>query len=141
MKRIQQKSIRKADCGIACVAMVTNNSYASANAKLMYLNKDGEHYSRHKDLISAINELGFSAKLKRFKGFRKIYSRAIVATNIRQDGRWHWVVINGEIDPPYIYDPKPGKPGKITDFRGLNCFGNYLEITPINDKIDDVRLD
>lgn len=129
MKRIAQKSIGKADCGIACVAMVSNSSYEVAFEKLRHIETDEEFYTRHKDLIGALKRLGFTARQKRFKSFRQIKSKAIVATNKRKDGCWHWVVFDGVSKTPYIFDPKPEKKGKITDFRGLNGFGNYIHVS------------
>lgn len=129
MDYIAQKPEVEGDCGIACVAMVTGNSYSDSMEKFKHIERPKEFYTRHKDLMQAIDEFGFKARQKRFKSFRDIDGIAIVAVNEKQDGCWHWVVYNGEADPPYIYDPKPEKDGKITDFRGLKGFGNYILIT------------
>lgn len=129
MKYIAQKPEVEGDCGIACVAMVTGNSYSDSMVKFSHIERPKEFYTRHKDLMQAIDEFGFKAKQKRFKKFRDIDGVAIVAVNEKQDGCWHWVVYNGEADPSYVFDPKPEKDGKITDFRGLIGFGNYILIT------------
>jgi len=135
IRRIQQKSTEKADCGIACVAMVTGKSYSDVFSELSHKDKDGEYYTRHQDLIKVIKKLGKGAVLKveqkRFNEYKSISGLAIVAVNKRKErkGRyWHWIVFNGEGRVPYILDPKPGKYGKITDFRGLRAFGNYIQI-------------
>ena len=130
MKRIQQKSEAKADCGIACVAMVTESKYLDALKLLQQHEKNGEYYTDHEQLMTAIVQLNYSAEQKKFEGFRRITGRAIVATNQRQDGGWHWVVINSEIvAKAFIYDPKPNRKGKITDFRGLKGFGDYIQVS------------
>ena len=130
MRRVEQKSDKMADCGVACVALVTNSSYKEAYECLHHLrNDDGEHYSRHKELSDAIQTLGYFVRQKRFNSFRAIEGVAIVAVNKRKDGCWHWVVVNhSDPNTSYIYDPKPGKKGKLTDYRGLKGFGNYLLI-------------
>lgn len=130
MKRVAQKSLEHADCGIACVAMASGKTYDDAKAVLAHLEKDGTFYTLHKDLITALGKLGVQAQQKRFRRFRDIETVAIVATNKKMTGEWHWVVYDGTSETPHVLDPKPGKRGKITDFRGLNGFGNYIQINP-----------
>jgi ABC-type bacteriocin/lantibiotic exporter with double-glycine peptidase domain len=135
MNRVQQVSIEKADCGVACVAMVTESKYSEALAVLAHHEINGKYYTQHKELMTAITKLEYSAKQKKFKGFRNIVGRAIVATNKRKDGCWHWVVFNRDSleSEAFIYDPKPNKKDKITDFRGLKGVGNYIQVSVIGD--------
>jgi len=134
MKRVEQKNDKKADCGIACVAMVTRSSYSKVKKLLSKVERKGKFYTRHIDLTKAIQELGgYSVQLKKFSGYEHIPGIAIVACNKRDDGRWHWVAFNGNASRLYIYDPKPEKKGKITDFRGLAGVGMYLLISKDNE--------
>lgn len=122
MKWVQQQSIEHADCGVACVAMLAGRSYQQAFEVFGFAENQSEFYTRHHHLISALEKLGCAAKRKRFRSWRVIRGRAIVAVNHTQDGYWHWVAFDGEA----ILDPKPGKTGRKTDLRGLRGMGLYI---------------
>lgn len=91
MKRVVQRKYDKGDCGIACIAMVTGQSYEHVE-ELFYqheLVNDGEYYTFHKDLIEVLDTLGFSAKRKLFTSWSKVEAPAIVKVNLfveRMDG-------------------------------------------------------
>lgn len=122
MKRVQQRSIEHADCGVACVAMLAGCSYHQAFEAFEFAGNQSEFYTRHHHLISALEKLGCAVKRKRFRSWREIRGRAIVAVNHTQDGYWHWVAFDGEA----VLDPKPGRPRRKKDLRGLHGKGVYL---------------
>ena len=122
MRRIQQKSIKHADCGVACVAMLARCRYRMAFRSFGFLADQVKFDTLHHQLISALARLGCAVKRKRFRSWRQIEGSAIVAVNYRQDGSWHWVVFDGDA----ILDPLPNKLGRKKDFRGVKGFGYYL---------------
>lgn len=125
MVRVQQKSIGHADCGVACVAMLAGCSYRQAFDIFGFAENQSEFYTRHHHLIRALKKLGCAVKRKRFRSWRGIRGRAIVAVNHTQNGYWHWVAFDGEA----ILDPKPGRLERKTDLRGLHGKGVYLDCT------------
>ena len=125
--RVQQRSILFADCGIACVAMLAGCSYDHARKALGFGKDEDKFYTVHHDLRDGLQHLGCEVKLKRFVSWRKMPGKAIVAVNHTKDGAyWHWVVFDGEA----ILDPKPNRPGRKTDLRGLLGRGRYLALMP-----------
>jgi len=125
MKRIQQKSAWYGDCGVACVAMLANCTYRRAFNALVFNDEQREYYyTRHLHLINALMQLGCNVQRKKFNSWRNIDGRAIVAVNHTQDGYWHWVAFDGNA----ILDPKPTRPGRKTDYRGLKGRGIYLVV-------------
>ena len=126
MKRVQQRSIWHADCGVACVAMLAECSYAEARKALGFAEDAEEFYTWHCDIFKALSILGCSVKKRKFGSWRKISERAIVAVNFTRDGYyWHWVAFDGEA----ILDPKPNRPGRKTDLRGLHGKGVYFAMS------------
>lgn len=118
MKRVQQQSIERADCGVACVAMLAGCSYKQAFEVFDFPKDQSQFYTRHHHLISALGELGYTVERKRFRSWRTISGRAIVAVNHCHSQKyrcWHWVAFDGEA----ILDPKPDRKGRKTDLRGL----------------------
>lgn len=128
MKRIAQQSIELADSGIACVAMVSGRSYNDIKVVMAKVEKYGQFHAEHKDITKALKTLGIKTQQKRFTRFRDIEGMAIVPTNLKMTGEFHWVVYDGLASEPHVLDPKPGKRAKVTDFRGLNGYGHYLLI-------------
>ncbi|MGG6334738.1 cysteine peptidase family C39 domain-containing protein [Vibrio cholerae] len=129
MKRVVQRKYDKGDCGIACIAMVTGQSYEHVE-ELFYqheLVNDGEYYTFHKDLIEVLDTLGFSAKRKLFTSWSKVEAPAIVKVNLRADNKWHWVVKAGDKN---ILDPNPSSSEVINHYKGRKGCGQYLLISP-----------
>lgn len=89
MRRVQQRSIEHADCGVACVAMLAGCSYQQAFEVFGFTEDQSVFFTRHHHLVSALENLGSAVKRKRFCSWREIYGRAIVAVNRSQDGHWH----------------------------------------------------
>src|SRR5512135_410729 len=101
MKRVQQKSIEHADCGVACVAMLAGCSYRSAFSAFGFAERQRHFYTWHHHLISALEKLGCTVRRKRFRSWNKIDGKAIVAVDHTKSGNWHWVAFDGEaiLDP------------------------------------------
>lgn len=128
MKRVQQQSIERADCGVACVAMLADRTYQEAFEAFGFPENQSQFYTRHHHLISALGKLGCTVERKRFRSWRTISGRAIVAVNHSHSQKyrcWHWVTFDGEA----IIDPKPGRKSRKTDFRGLRGKGQCLVIS------------
>jgi hypothetical protein len=136
MKRVQQRSIKHADCGVACVAMLAGCSYRRAFEAFGFAEDQSVFFTRHHHLIDALEKLGCAVKRKRFFSWREIRGRAIVAVNRSQNGYWHWVAFDGEA----VLDPLPGKAGRKTDFPGLLGIGQYLLIDKISSRRNMARL-
>lgn len=128
MKRIAQKSIELADSGIACVAMAAQCSYDQAKAVMAKVEKHGQFHAEQKDITKALKALNIKYQVKAFTRLRNIEGIAIVATNKKLTGEFHWVVYDGTAKEPHVLDPKPHKKAKVTDFRGLLPFGHYILI-------------
>ena len=125
MKRVQQKSVYYGDCGVACVAMLAGCTYEHAFNALGFNDEHGEYYyTRHFHLFDALNRLGFIVQRKHFCSWNDVGGHAIVAVNHTQYGYWHWVAFDGSA----ILDPKPNRPGRKTDFRGLKGRGIYFSM-------------
>ena len=122
MKRVQQKSIEHADCGVACVAMVAGCSYQKAFAAFEFAKGQCVFYTWHHHLISALEKLGCTVKRKKFRTWGEIGGKAIVAVDHTKNGKWHWVAFDGET----ILDPKPKKVERKKDYRGKRGRGQYL---------------
>lgn len=105
------------------MAMLAGCSYDGALEALEFADDAEEFYTWHTDLFNALGKLGCAVKKRKFVSWRKIGGRAIVAVNHTRDRRyWHWVVFDGEA----ILDPKPSRPGRKTDLRGLHGKGMYF---------------
>lgn len=114
MKRVNQQSWETADCGIACVAMVSDKEYQETFTLLSKYGKDGTFYTRHHHLIKAIKDFGKEAFKRKFKSYDAIHTRAIIAVNEDEYGNWHWIAFNGEPFKKYAYDPNPKNPSKLS---------------------------
>jgi|SRR3989338_6723346 len=123
MERVRQRSVKHADCGVACIAMLAGCSYDGALEALEFADDAEEFYTWHVDLFNALGKLGCAVKKRKFISWREIEGCAIVAVNHTKNGRyWHWVVFDGEA----ILDPKPSRPERKADLRGLHGKGMYF---------------
>jgi len=128
---IKQREWAKGDCGVACVAMVTEKSYKTVKAEFFERNlidNDGNYHTFHKDLIGLLEGFGFSAKRKMFKSWKEVKTPAIVKINLRKGNYWHWVVLIERNGKKIMFDPNPKAPEGITSFRGKKGSGQYLFI-------------
>jgi ABC-type bacteriocin/lantibiotic exporter with double-glycine peptidase domain len=135
MKHIMQDN--NTGCGLACIAMLTGNSYEDVRDKIIAegIKKSPEKlYTNFKELVRIGEMFGLKLKYKRKPGqWSDIKGRAIVATDYHANKKyWHWVVFeNVEGKKPYIYDPSESKSnnGKKRDLVGKHC-GAYLWEVP-----------
>lgn len=119
-------------CGIACVAMLVNQTYFEVKEQLIqdgFFTKHTVFFGttfRHISTILTKYHLKPTPKRK-FKKWSNIPAKiAIASTNYNSAGSWHWVVFVRDIDGYFIYDPdKPRK--KIRDLRG-KMSGWFIEI-------------
>jgi len=125
MHRVEQRKYKKGDCGVACVAMITGQSYNKIHDvfESLGLIRSGNYYTYHKDLIDVMHLLGYEVKRRKFISWADVQAPAIVKVNVRTGNFWHWVVL---ADSRILLDPKPGSPDSITDFRGRRGQGQYL---------------
>jgi ABC-type bacteriocin/lantibiotic exporter with double-glycine peptidase domain len=120
MKLIKQKDTT--GCGLACVAMITGQTYNQVKRKylpaprLEKLNILGEYYTDAKDLHNLSKNI--APKMISVKYWETIPNFAIVALGKRKDKSWHWVVFQRKNSIPVFYDPIYNK--IRTDFGRVN---------------------
>lgn len=129
--RVPQRDWDNGDCGLACVAMITGESYEDVLAQFRKLPGKAETFNfqtYHRDLEAMLHSGQFRISTKRVKfiSMRSIHGHAIVKVNVQKRGSWHWIVVDGGRRHPVIHDPRPGKRSLITDFRGLKGSGYYI---------------
>ncbi|SOD19770.1 cysteine peptidase family C39 domain-containing protein [Pedobacter xixiisoli] len=118
-------------CGIACVAMIVNQTYFQVKEILKqagFFDNDDYLGTDFKDMNKALNIFNFSSASKRkFKKWNNIPAKiAIASTNYDSEGGWHWVLFVRDIEGCFIYDPGKRKK-KIRDLRGKRS-GWFIEI-------------
>lgn len=109
MKRIRQKD--GTGCGIACVAMVVGESYATvmkvARDIFQWEKDKRSFYTTSSQLRNLL--LAFELQSQRGRSVRHLLSLpdlAIVGINHnRKTNNWHWVVFRREPDHEYVLDP------------------------------------
>lgn len=124
MKKIRYMRQRsESDCGVACVAMVAGVTHRQAFEMFGFHNGEEVFYTRHSQLIDALEKLGCVVQRKVFRSWRKIPGCAIVPVNHRKNRKYfHWVVFDGEA----ILDPNPDRPERQRNFRRYRAKGWYL---------------
>jgi ABC-type bacteriocin/lantibiotic exporter with double-glycine peptidase domain len=127
MIRVEQKSFDNGDCGVACVAMVAGLPYETVEQAFQShgLVRGGNYYTFHRDLIKILDSLGFVVKRRRFTTWEEVVCPAIVKINLRTGNLWHWVVL---AEQRKLFDPKPGSPEIVSDYRGRKGAGQYLHV-------------
>ena len=128
-KRVEQGD--EPGCGIACVAMVTGQTYKKTRIffdEHVFLTTDKKPHTRHYQLRRALEIFGVKTEKRPFHYWRSIETHAIVPINRQVDGGWHWVVFVRAGNRPYIMDPAPGKWRRRYDFRGIQSRGFYIAI-------------
>jgi len=118
-------------CGIACVAMLVNQTYHGVKEQLIrngFFSDNADFGTTFRELTNILTSFNFRPMSRRkFKKWSNIPAKvAIASTNYNKSGGWHWVVFVRDIDGFYIYDP--GKPRKkIRDLRG-KMSGWFIEV-------------
>jgi hypothetical protein len=112
---------QKKDCGVACVAMLAGVSYSVAKKAMFGDGAAG--LTEASDLRAALADLGRSpgrlVPLRR-RDYRKLNGPALLKTNVRANGEWHWLVWSGK----KILDPKK-PPYQLSRLRPIS----YLRVT------------
>ncbi|TPK80389.1 hypothetical protein FJ527_01025 [Mesorhizobium sp. B2-4-18] len=82
-------------CGVACVAMIADITYSQARKQMFGDRRGG--YTNTGDLRRALAQLGIQTgprlvRLKKNQTPAELPFDAILKTNVKQDGEWHWVI-------------------------------------------------
>lgn len=100
------------DCGLACVAMISEIPYKKVLDVFMELGLYAKHkkilpYSTNfKDVNNVLASLGFEGKVQRFRSWDDITKPSIVKIPNNRKYSWHWVVaIPSNEHKIVIYDP------------------------------------
>ena len=128
MKHIKQHHPERADCGIACLAMVADVPYQVALEAMFecgITRLDGKLYTRPKHLVIAAGHLGIQCSSAKFSGWRPFVQLAIVKVNLDSENYWHWVVLSNDKQGPFVFDPGSDKV-KIRDFRSFRHAGRCI---------------
>ena len=108
MRRIIQKD--EVGCGVACVSMLTGQSYAAVRQSMF---PTGECVrTRSRDLRKALRTFGYDVGKRlnplRTRHYSNLEFDAILKVWPKKDGTWHWVVwdararrILDPLEPPY----------------------------------------
>ncbi len=118
MKIVSQRD--RTGCGLACVAMVTGQTYYQVRRKYHVnhkVNKIAFDYSTNARDLHNLSEL-VSPKMISVKKWDTIPDFAIVAIGNRKSGGWHWVVFERKDGIGVFYDPWKVK--VRTDFGRVN---------------------
>ena len=123
IQRVEQRAIGRADCGVACVAMLAGCSYEQAFTALGFEGHQRQFYTRHRHLMRALEVLGCVVQRKKFVTWYQISGPAIVAVNHTRRGKyWHWVVWADYT----ILDPRPNRQRELLDVSGMRGKGWYV---------------
>lgn len=123
IERVEQRAIGRADCGVACVAMLAGCSYEQAFIAFGFAQHQRQFYTRHRHLMRALVLLGCTVQRKKFLTWYQIAGFAIVAVNHTKQGKyWHWVVWANQT----ILDPRPKRLREPHDVKGMRGKGCYV---------------
>jgi len=125
MRRIIQKDTT--GCGIACIAMLTKQSYLKIKKSLLEIpgfTKDDYFYTDASDLrtLASKHKVVLAKRMRKFTSWSNIPDKSLLAIKYKkgknkQESTWHWVVFNRTNKGEYIVDPnKTVKTNKRTDF-------------------------
>ena len=106
MRLVKQR--HASDCGVACVAMLADVSWEEANLTIFGRVKERGFYTQTADLRDALRRLGviLEIRMKVCRAPRRLRRDALLKTNTRKGGYWHWAVWDAErqeILDPYGY--------------------------------------
>lgn len=123
VQRVEQRALGRADCGVACVAMLAGCRYEDALLALGFEGQQRQCYTRHHHVIRALVKLGCVVQRKKFTTWQQMAGPAIVAVNHTRRGKyWHWVVWAEHT----IWDPRPNQLREAHDVRGMRGRGWYV---------------
>lgn len=120
-------------CGLACVAMIVDETYAEVKKVALdngFFENKRTFYTISSDLITLLDYFRVKAKKER-KGshWLSVQSVSIVAINFRKNSNsWHWVVYVPDENQGYVLDPhKKIKNDKRVDFSRMRL-RSYIPI-------------
>ncbi len=125
VRQVTANTDKDASCGLACIAMVTGCSHSKVKklALTKGYGKDGTFHTDAGDLRKPAACLGvtLAERKRKFKGWKKIPHKSIVAINYREKtDSWHWVVPVRENNHPHVLDPNQRiKSERRIDFRRM----------------------
>jgi ABC-type bacteriocin/lantibiotic exporter with double-glycine peptidase domain len=126
------KQRRTVDCGVACVAMVSGYSYATAKAAIAEDDDSRSLRTDNANLRGALARLGVKVGSRAIprSTFAGLNRRSIVAINYdRKRNTWHWVVFEPDPKGGFVLDPRPTvKRNKRRDLHNLKIEW-YLPLT------------
>lgn len=121
IRRVKQDD--RTGCGIACIAIITGESYErirSLAINELRFSEDGPFYTQvsHLKILASKFGIELPQRIRKFKNWESLPDVAIVAINYcKESHTWHWVVYRREKDSQYVIDPKKSvKSNKRTDF-------------------------
>ncbi len=115
MKRVAQR--RGIDCGVACVAMIAEVSYAKAK-RAMFGDLPVGRTSKE-CLQKGLRKFGIrtgSRLIRCGRNYTTLSFRAILKTNVTRNGNWHWIVWDPERARPLDPLPHPYKNPKVVSY-------------------------
>ena len=88
--RREQRQYENGDWGVACVAMITGESYEEVESAFHengLVIDDGQYFTLHKDLITILKSFAYEAVRRRFSSWDAVELPAIVKINVRSAPR------------------------------------------------------
>jgi ABC-type bacteriocin/lantibiotic exporter with double-glycine peptidase domain len=130
IRRVVQED--ETGCGIACVAMLSGQSYAAIKrlfVQKIFQRRRQKLWTRHSDIQKALAEFGIETRRRRFKQWKNIQGIAVVPIDRRKKGYyWHWVIAIVKDNKIRILDPEEFFPRKRVLFGRPKARGMYLEV-------------
>lgn len=100
-------------CGIACLAMITRQSYQNVKRKLSeqlnWTSRKGNLRTRPSHLISFLAEHNITAEPMKFPGWNQLDGTSILGVNSDGKNGYHWVIVVKNSDSFLIIDPIDGQ--------------------------------
>lgn len=132
MKRVLQQDA--SGCGLACVAMLANASYAQVKdeaLKLPHFTLEDTYHTQGIDLRILLNRFHIQCgkRLVRFSEWNRLPDCCVLAVNYNERYQmWHWVLFLRVGPDSYVLDPrKTILSSKRRDFGRMKPFW-YLKI-------------
>lgn len=107
------KQIDETGCGIACVSMLSGESYSKVKSLLFKLeeewgNRKSTFYTKAPQLLKLLDEYKIEAKLRSSGSWDDIQGCAIVGVN-KEQNYFHWVIVIKNKAQFLIIDPETGE--------------------------------
>lgn len=132
----------RSDCGVACLAMAADLSYADAREVFVSVGLADKRQKRpfssnFQDLRRALSACGKASTIKHFAGWDRVGKSAILKVFVKKGVGWHWVYAGS--DPQlglFVLDPATDWPALEVPPGGITCAlldvyqpsGSYIEV-------------